>query len=293
MNQPPPVDQLVEQFIASRIELLLEPETVTWYGHILRPWAAAMPPYPQPASIQAYLTRAPRLSTARTWLRAIRALYNWSEKPPRNWPNIARNVTTPGGRKKMLPRVFSNAELALIYREAQRDPLDHAAVAVLIDTGMRIGELASLRTEHIDDEGVLVDGKTGQHRVPMTPTARRAVMRIAPPTGPVFRSQRGQRRPLTCHSLKLRIRRLFKRAGLSGPKLGPHTLRHTFATHYLRNGGDIHRLQRILGHSRIQQTMEYLHLADPDAFSEHNRLSPLRTLQSHQEGLWDQQRPTA
>ena len=58
---------------------------------------------------------------------------------------------------------------------------------------------------------------------------------------------------------------LLKTLGLS--QSGFHLLRHTFATEYLRNGGDVVRLSRILGHSEISTTMKYLHLLTEDSRS--------------------------
>ncbi|EEB5696445.1 tyrosine-type recombinase/integrase [Salmonella enterica] len=53
-----------------------------------------------------------------------------------------------------------------------------------------------------------------------------------------------------------------------------HVLRHTFATHFMMNGGNIITLQRILGHATIQQTMTYAHFA-PDFLNEAIRFNPL------------------
>ncbi|MFQ1084927.1 tyrosine-type recombinase/integrase [Bordetella trematum] len=54
-----------------------------------------------------------------------------------------------------------------------------------------------------------------------------------------------------------------------------HVLRHTFASHFMMNGGNILTLQRILGHSTLTMTMRYAHLA-PDHLQEARRLNPLR-----------------
>ena len=56
-----------------------------------------------------------------------------------------------------------------------------------------------------------------------------------------------------------------------------HVLRHTFASHFIMNGGNILILQKILGHSSILQTMTYAHLA-PDYLNDAMELNPLSTL---------------
>ena len=88
----------------------------------------------------------------------------------------------------------------------------------------------------------------------------------------------GLKGPLTFHGVKLAYRRLFDRAGIRGPKKGAHTLRHTFATMWLRYGGGLRQLQTIMGHKHIETTMIYVHLAGHDVLVEHARYSPVRTL---------------
>ena len=74
----------------------------------------------------------------------------------------------------------------------------------------------------------------------------------------------GQRGPLERDGVKRAYNRLFHRAGITGRKLGPHTLRHTFGTNYVRSSGGVRQLQYILGHQRIETTMIYVHLAGKD-----------------------------
>jgi integrase/recombinase XerD len=69
---------------------------------------------------------------------------------------------------------------------------------------------------------------------------------------------------------------LLRRLGL--PQSGFRLLRHTFATQYLRNGGDVVRLSIILGHSEVSTTMKYLHLLTEDLQRPHQSLSILNRL---------------
>ncbi len=274
--------ELFQRFIASRLTAHRAPATLAWYRELLPPLVAACPGELTTEAIEEWLASAPSAASARAWLRAVRAMCNWAEKRYRI-PSPAAAITPPRPSNR-LPRVFTPGELRRILGSCS-DPRDLAAVTVLLDTGVRIGELASIKTENIETDALTVFGKTGQRRVPLTPESRAALMRIAPPGGPVFCSwpgRIGQRdgvaRPMTVATLKDRVRRIVERAGITGEKTGPHTFRHTFATMYLRAGGDLYRLQRLMGHTNIKQTMVYLHLADPDAFEEHARLSPLTQL---------------
>ena len=88
----------------------------------------------------------------------------------------------------------------------------------------------------------------------------------------------GLKGSLTFHGVKLAYRRLFDRAGIRVPKKGAHTLRHTFATMWLRYGGGLRQLQAIMGHKHVETTMIYVHLAGRDVLVEHTRYSPVRTL---------------
>ena len=87
----------------------------------------------------------------------------------------------------------------------------------------------------------------------------------------------GQRGPLTKVGVREAYKRIFARAGVTR-KMGSHTLRHTFATLYLRSGGGVRHLQEILGHSRIETTMIYVHLAGRDIQADHAQYSPVSTL---------------
>ena len=80
-------------------------------------------------------------------------------------------------------------------------------------------------------------------------------------------------RPLTNNSIKLMFARLAKRSGVQ--RLYAHLYRHTFATMFLTNGGDIFTLQQILGHSTLEMVRHYVNLASNQVAIQHQRFSPL------------------
>ncbi len=70
-----------------------------------------------------------------------------------------------------------------------------------------------------------------------------------------------------------------KKAGITGVRVSPHTFRHTMAVTFLRNGGDVFILQRILGRSQLEAVRGYVNLAQPDISRVHRRNSPVDNLE--------------
>lgn len=69
--------------------------------------------------------------------------------------------------------------------------------------------------------------------------------------------------------------KLLKRLQIDGVRRKIHALRHTFAVNYIRNGGDVFRLQRILGHTTLEMTRRYVNRQTEDLQAVHNKLSLL------------------
>ncbi|MFC2032116.1 tyrosine-type recombinase/integrase [Chloroflexota bacterium] len=157
---------------------------------------------------------------------------------------------------------------------------------LLIDTGLRMGELINLKMDDVHmNEGLLkVMGKGKKERiVPMGSNAQRALQRYLFRYRPkpfstsidyVFLSVMGK--PLTDNSIKLIFSRLAKRSGVA--RLHAHLCRHTFATRFLINGGDVFTLQQILGHSTLEMVRHYVNLASNHVAIQHQKFSPLDRL---------------
>jgi integrase/recombinase XerD len=152
-------------------------------------------------------------------------------------------------------------------------------MALLLDTGLRISEALGLLRTDIDFDNLLirVEGKGGKHRmVPMSVELRKTLYKwlqrhrfeIAFPTL--------QGRRCIQRNVLRDFHTLAEKLGLKGVRFSPHTLRHTFAVTYLRAGGNVFYLQRILGHSSLEMTNRYVQsLGVEDLSAVHSRLSVL------------------
>jgi integrase/recombinase XerD len=81
--------------------------------------------------------------------------------------------------------------------------------------------------------------------------------------------------PLKGYSFTLRLKQYTKAAGIAAKRLSPHALRHFFALTFLKNGGDVMALQKLLGHSSLEMVRNYVNMTDDDALAKHRLASPL------------------
>jgi site-specific recombinase XerD len=159
----------------------------------------------------------------------------------------------------------------------QRGRLRHVIVATLRFTGMRSGELRSLRLDGLDlavGEARVI-GKGQQPRVVVLPpplqpilAAYLAEVRPALPDSPLLLSNPVTRVTTPLHGFSHEA--VYREVSLAGTRAGvpgrhfPHRWRHTFATELVRAGVDIHVVQRLLGHRSVTATVGYTHLAVSD-----------------------------
>jgi len=153
-------------------------------------------------------------------------------------------------------------------------------ILVLVDSGLRAQELCSLTLADVDlaTGSILVrHGKGNKQRIVYIGKATRRLLwryvaacrKGARPEEPFFVNQRGK--PLTVGRLTHLVRDLGRRAGV---KVWPHLLRHVFATEFLRGGGNLLTLQRLLGHASTSLLARYAEIAQADLRAAHEAASP-------------------
>lgn len=147
---------------------------------------------------------------------------------------------------------------------------DTAIILVLLDTGLRVSELCrmTLADYYAREKRLHVrHGKGNKRRVVyLGNNSSRALWRYTvkrkdeSEDAPLIRTNTG--RPMDRNNVRHTLARIGDRAGVEG--VHPHRFRHTFAVSFLRNGGNVFALQRILGHEQLSTVQVYLRLAQAD-----------------------------
>ncbi|MFH1703229.1 MAG: tyrosine recombinase XerC [Nitrospirota bacterium] len=203
-------------------------------------------------------------------LASIRSFFKFLYREGYKRTNPAKLVSNPK-LPKLLPRFLSvDDAFALVERPAGTGFLparDRAILELLYSSGLRVSEISSLNIDDINTkEGFLkVKGKGRKER--MVPVGSKAidaiksymVERIALKSKDRFLFLNRTGKGLSDRGVRRLVVKYARMIGISG-KIGPHALRHTFATHLLQGGADLRVIQELLGHSSLSTTQKYTHL---------------------------------
>jgi integrase/recombinase XerD len=171
---------------------------------------------------------------------------------------------------RKLPVVLSPEEITRMI-EAAPNLMHRTILMLLYGTGVRRAEASLLKVSDIDSERMVIhvqQGKGSRDRdVLMTPKlleALREYWRWKKPKIYLFPSTEGQRgleQPISDKTVWYACKEAAARAGIK-KRIGPHTLRHSFATHLLEAGTDLRTIQLLMGHADLKHTTLYLHLSN-------------------------------
>lgn len=260
--------ELVDRYLAHCRARKLSRKTLQAYAWALRYLPDPAPDTPEP--IEDVLASLPlAVESVRDVHRVFRAIYRWGAR--RRLVQDVMQEIPPPIRRRRFPRTFTQPELQRIW-ETCRSDRDRALIAFALATGARLGEISSLTWSAVNQGAVQIDGKTGSRVVPIPQDLQSLLVGL----GDVTHVWVGRRGPLDKRGVQQVFKRLVARAGIEGRKRGPHTFRHTFATEYIRAGGNVFTLQRILGHSSVDTSMLYVHMVEADLARDVEAFSPLR-----------------
>ncbi len=189
--------------------------------------------------------------------------------------------------EKKVIKPFSETQLKAIINFRPKKYIDmrlHAMLCLIIDTGARIDEVLSLKRENVDFDNMLVKlmGKGQKERIiPISVELRKIFYRFNQKALTIrsefFFPVRGGGK-VSVYNFWRDMRTLCKSLGIEGVRISAHTLRHTFALNYARNGGNLFALQKMLGHETLAMTRRYCELQTEDLQAAHLKTSLLNKL---------------
>lgn len=234
-------------------------------------------------------------ATALQALRSLKAFFNWVDRDEdcqaeslkglqRYIPVIEKNPT-----RKFIP---SSEQMRKFKNSFDTDNLwgyrNYIVTCLILTNGLRISEVCNIKMDQVklDDKTLIADGKTGPRLVPITTEMvrlirgwlrRRQEGLYAKESPYLFISKRGPQ--MDDQGFGKAFRKHVAKHGLS--KVSAHTIRHFFATNYLKSGGDVIRLKNITGHTTTKMLEDYVHMAElggDDAKEKLELHSPLKNL---------------
>ncbi len=159
------------------------------------------------------------------------------------------------------PRILKPTEYRALRDAARNDARMYGIIELLLQTGIRIGELADLRLADIQENAIRIRSheKHAERVVPLNKSAKEALTRylsIRPQLTEdhVFVTKSGK--SFLVRNIRTAIERYFRIAGIENAKV--NDLRHTFLAHHLKHGVSLVLLSKILGHKRLSTTERYL-----------------------------------
>lgn len=175
------------------------------------------------------------------------------------------------------PRILTPTEYRALRDAARNDARMSAIIELLLQTGIRIGELTSLKLSDIQKDSLHIPAleKHGERIVPLNKRAEEALKKyldIRPKVTEerLFITKSGK--PFLIRNIRTSVERYFRLAEIKKAKV--NDLRHTFVAHHLKHGASIVVLSKMLGHKRISTTERYLEYV-PNRASENQVLSEL------------------
>lgn len=270
---------LVEEFLMEKEINNAAPATVKYYEGALKKFGDFLGEkkisQKEIDNYKHFLMKSVNPNSTNYYLRAIRTFVNFYEMP-----YTVKLVKETESVKEP----YTTAELKLLLR---RPPIRNfhryktwVMINTFISTGMRLSSALEIRVGDVNlESGVITLRHTKNRKILLVPISRQLEKvlneyikrRKGEPDDYLFCNSCGGR--MDTRTAQQQVQRYNRARGIN--KTSIHLFRHTFATMYLKNGGDIYKLQKILGHSSIKITEKYLHYTTADIEKDFSKLNPL------------------
>ena len=224
--------------------------------------------------------------TVNSRVRALRAFFNWLYEKDYTECHRLEKIRPPKTAELEI-EILEDEEIERIFASINPDTVlgarNTAIFSLMLDTGLRLTEVVTLKHQdvHLDNRYVKVQGKGNKERIVSFGTNWQRVL-LNYDQHYRFENQ-GQEaetfslcidgHSMGAEGLRSLTEGLSKTAGV--PRLHPHLIRHTYATRFLLNGGNLFLLQQNLGHTSLEMVRRYLHIANRMAAQISQEFSPL------------------
>jgi site-specific recombinase XerD len=277
--------ELFDRFLQERTYLkAVSPETLRYYQCMRQ---AFQPILANPTKngmldrIQALRANGLSATSVNTYLRGLKAYVRWLHQE--ELLKEAFKVQFLRTESKVLATLNPEqmARLIAFRPKGVNQTRTHTAALLMLDGGYRVSELLGLPLEGCDFDNLVVKvrGKGNKQRlVPMSMDMRKVLYRYAAKHSGPGRLLFGTRNNtlVTVRNFERDFKAIGAKLSITGVRFSPHTLRHTFAVQYLRAGGNLFYLSKILGHTSVTTTQKYLQSVGVDDLQAvHDKLSPL------------------
>lgn len=195
-------------------------------------------------------------------LNSIRTFFRYLKREEIIGVNPSLEVSHPKYNQAP-PRILSKLEYRALRDFSKEDVRTYAMVELLLQTGLRIGELAEIKLQDIKDDELMVNGRG----IPLNDAVLKGIKDYikargtSAPVDYLFVTKTG--RQLLVRNIRSIITRCFREVGIEGAKV--QDLRNTFIAYQLMNGASISYISKIVGHKRLSSTEKYLDLVKQEA----------------------------
>ncbi len=218
-------------------------------------------------------------------LSSIRSFFKFLYREGYMKTNPAKLVSNPKV-PKLLPRFLSVDDVFSLVEKPEGigflPARNRAVLELLYSSGLRVSELSGINTDdiHIKESLIKIKGKGKKERI--VPVGSKAIdamksyiierMLLKSKERALFLNRMGKR--LTERGVRRIVVKYARAIGIHG-RIGPHTLRHSFASHLLQGGADLRVIQELLGHASLSTTQKYTHLDITHLMDVYDKAHPL------------------
>ncbi|GLV59197.1 hypothetical protein KDH_60250 [Dictyobacter sp. S3.2.2.5] len=206
--------------------------------------------------------------TIKGYVQVIKGFFPWCLEEELIEKDPSKRLKLPSVPDYMIP-TFTHDHIRSMLDACDLSTIlgyrDYTIMLVLLETGIRVSELCGLQVQDVFDDHIRAFGKGKKEReVGVSPQVAKQLWKYVnhyrKPADEgeqrIFINRYGQ--PVTPNGVEQLLVDVKNKAGITGVRVSAHTFRHTFSRMYLEQGGEIYKLSRLMGHSSVEVTEEYL-----------------------------------